>query len=120
MSDFDSRVNDLVESIVQQQKDYLDEVAEYRESGYRHNYCFHGVNMWVDYDCACGACENGEINEYSSREEIEEYAYAIVMAEQAAEQKKELRKRQMIHLLMDSEKNYSFDQAEKIYAEIFG
>ena len=120
MSDFDSRVNDLVEDILERQKDYLEECHEYAESGHRHRYCFHGVNMWVDYDCACGLCEDGEINEYSSREEIEEYANAIIMGEQAAEQKKELRKRQMIHLLIDSEKNYSFAQAEKIYDEIFG
>ena len=74
MSDFDSRVNDLVESILERQKDYLEECDEYRARGHRHNYCFHGVNQWVDYDCACGLCEDGEINEYSSEEEIREYA----------------------------------------------
>ena len=115
---FDDRVNDLVESIVRQQEDYIEECHEYAKSGHRHNYCFHGVNMWVDYDCACGLCEDGAINEYSSREEIEEYANAIIMAEQAKEQKKELHKRKMIQILMNSEKNYSFSQAEKIYHDL--
>lgn len=25
--------------------------------GYQYPYCRHGVSTWVDYDCACGACE---------------------------------------------------------------
>lgn len=118
MFDFESRFNDLVQDILERQKDYLEECAEYRERGHRNQFCFHGMNMWVDYDCACGLCEDGAINEYSSREEIEEYANAIVMGEQAAEKKKELRKRKMIQTLMDSEKNYSYDQAEKIYHDL--
>lgn len=74
MSDFDIRVENLVKSVIERQKDYLEECAEYRARGHRHNYCFHGVNQWVDYDCACGLCEDGEIDEYSSEEEIREYA----------------------------------------------
>lgn len=31
---------------------------DYRE-GHIPHYCRHGVNMWVDYDCACGRCESG-------------------------------------------------------------
>lgn len=85
MSDFDSRVNNLVEDIIQRQNDYIEECAEYRERGHRHNYCFHGVNMWVDYDCACGLCEDGEINEYSSREEIKEYAEDVIRGEMRVE-----------------------------------
>lgn len=76
MFDFESRVNNLVENIIKQQNDYLEECAEYRERGHRHRFCFHGVNQWVDYDCACWACEDGEINEYSSEEEIRKYAEA--------------------------------------------
>lgn len=74
----DSRVEALVNSIVNQQKEYLEECAEYRARGHRHNYCFHGVNQWVDYDCACGACEDGAINEHSSVEEIRAYAEEVV------------------------------------------
>ena len=28
--------------------------------GYTYPYCIHGVSRWVDYDCACGACEDGD------------------------------------------------------------
>ena len=37
--------------------EYLAECAEWAEQGYRPHYCRHGVNMWVDYDCACWQCE---------------------------------------------------------------
>lgn len=30
---------------------------EYAKEGYRPSSCFHGRNMWVDYDCVCGICE---------------------------------------------------------------
>lgn len=120
MSDFNTRVNDLVNEILDRQKNYLAECEDYRERGHRHNYCFHGMNMWVDYDCACGACEDGEINEYSSRDEIVEYAEDVIRGEMRVENKKKEEKMALIELLMKSDKNYSFDQAEKIYAEIFG
>lgn len=119
MSDFDSRVNDLVESIIERQNDYLAECLEYAESGHRHHYCFHGVNMWVDYDCACGACEDGEINEYSSREEIEEYAKEVVESEIFLEKAKQDRKNKMIELIMQGEKRYSYSEAEKVFDDLF-
>ena len=28
--------------------------------GHTYPYCIHGVSRWVDYDCACGACEDGD------------------------------------------------------------
>lgn len=31
---------------------------EERSQGYRPSSCFHGRNMWVDYDCVCGICED--------------------------------------------------------------
>lgn len=117
---FDDRVQELIENIIQRQNDYLAECYEYAESGHRHNYCFHGVNMWVDYDCACGLCEDGEINEYSDREEIKEYAEDVIRGEMRVENKKKEEKMALIELLVKSDKNYSFDQAEKIYNEIFG
>lgn len=38
---------------------YEEDCADDRARGYRPHYCIHGTNMWVDYDCACGACEEG-------------------------------------------------------------
>lgn len=119
MSDFDTRVNDLVESIIERQNDYLEECHEYAKSGHRHRFCFHGVNMWVDYDCACGLCEDGEINEYSSREEIEEYAKEVVESEIFLEKAKEDRKNKMIELIMQGKKAYSYLEAEKVFDDLF-
>ena len=51
---------------------YDEDVARW----YRHRHinqglaypnCFHGVSRWVDYDCACGACEmDGHYFDYLS------------------------------------------------------
>lgn len=38
--------------------EYLDE-CEAGDKRYRVHYCEHGVDLWVDYDIACGACEMG-------------------------------------------------------------
>jgi len=35
------------------------EAEEYRAEGKRPHYCPHGMNLWVDYDVICGACEEG-------------------------------------------------------------
>lgn len=47
-------------------KDYAKQWAEYEanceayaKDGYRPAHCFHGVNLWTDYDPMCGACEDG-------------------------------------------------------------
>lgn len=38
-----------------------DEMArECAEQGFRPEYCIHGTYMWVEWDCACGLCEQGE------------------------------------------------------------
>lgn len=42
-----------------QAEDYFAMCAEYRREGFSPRYCVHGVNMWVDYDCACFECEDG-------------------------------------------------------------
>lgn len=34
----------------------MEAAQDYRE-GHTPHYCIHGVNQWVDYDCACWACE---------------------------------------------------------------
>lgn len=38
---------------------YLREVEEAHEEGYRPPHCFHGTNLWTDYDNICGPCEDG-------------------------------------------------------------
>jgi len=120
MSDVQTRIDNLVDSILAQQQAYVEESKEYAERGHRNHYCFHGVNMWVDYDCACGACENGEINEYSTLDEVTEYAEEIIAAEEAKKNQDLSRKRQMIQWLIESDKNYSFYQAEQIVNNLLG
>lgn len=41
-------------------EDYREACEEDARNGHRPHYCVHGVNMWVDYDCACYQCEDGE------------------------------------------------------------
>lgn len=67
--EFETEVQDLLD----RQAEYLEEVKEYGEKGWRHHYCFHGANMWVDYDCACGACEDGAPNEHTPKDEVRKY-----------------------------------------------
>lgn len=38
---------------------FEEEKDEYYREGYRPQYCFHGTNLWVDYDPICQACEDG-------------------------------------------------------------
>jgi hypothetical protein len=38
---------------------YDAECAEYAKDGFRPSHCFHGTNMWTDYDPMCGPCEDG-------------------------------------------------------------
>jgi hypothetical protein len=52
-----------------QYAEYEAECEEYYREGFRPQYCSHGVNMWVDYDCACGMCE-----EYGNYWNFEAYA----------------------------------------------
>ena len=118
MSDFDARVDRLVNSIVKNQQEYLDEVAEYAADGYRHNFCFHGVNQWVDYDCACGLCEDGAINEYSSLKEVREYAIEEVNAEIREEELMEEKKFKIIDLFMSGPQKMSLSQALKAYDKV--
>lgn len=48
---FESYRNDWAE--------YDAECAKYAKDGYRPHTCFHGTNLWVDYDVMCGPCEDG-------------------------------------------------------------
>lgn len=47
-------------NLKQQQAEYEQECQEYLKNGYRPQYCKHGTNMWVDWDCACWRCESEE------------------------------------------------------------
>jgi hypothetical protein len=38
---------------------YEAECDSYSAQGYRPRTCFHGTNLWVDYDPICGPCEDG-------------------------------------------------------------
>lgn len=49
----------VFESYRKQWAEYDAECAEYAKQGYRPYSCFHGTNLWVDYDVMCGACEDG-------------------------------------------------------------
>lgn len=41
-------------------ENYREACEDDRRNGHRPHHCVHGVNMWVDYDCACYQCEDGE------------------------------------------------------------
>lgn len=38
---------------------YESECEDYAKQGYRPYACFHGTQLWHDYDVICGACEDG-------------------------------------------------------------
>lgn len=38
---------------------YLAEADRDLAEGHRPHYCEHGMNLWVDWDPICGACEDG-------------------------------------------------------------
>jgi len=46
--------------LVQRREEYRRECEQYYKQGFRPQYCIHGVNQWVDYDCACASCELDE------------------------------------------------------------
>ena len=71
---------------------YRKDWAEYEEAceaawkeGYRPHYCFHGVNLWTDYDPMCGVCE-----EYGGMWDYKTYAgFALDEAIRAHKQQEE-------------------------------
>lgn len=38
---------------------YSEECDQAAKEGYRPHHCFHGMNLWTDYDPMCGPCEDG-------------------------------------------------------------
>jgi hypothetical protein len=59
---------------------YEQECAEYLKEGFRPHYCFHGTNLWTDYDNICGWCEeygNSWSYELAMRQSLDEARAAI-------------------------------------------
>ena len=48
------------ENIAEQLAQYKRDCEADRAQGFQPQYCIHGVNMWVDYDCACWQCEESD------------------------------------------------------------
>lgn len=47
------------ENLTKETEGYLLSVEQDRKDGYRPSHCFHGTNLWTDYDPICGYCEDG-------------------------------------------------------------
>lgn len=82
MFDLDATAARIAASILAAQKEYLREAEEMAEQGYRMSTCFHGTSQWVDYDVMCPGCEDGAVDQYSTEEEVQEYAREAAAAEQ--------------------------------------
>jgi hypothetical protein len=65
---------------------YEQECAEYLKEGFRPHYCFHGTNLWTDYDNICGWCE--EYGNHWSYEMAMRQALDEARAAQEAKQKR--------------------------------
>ena len=48
------------ENIAEQLAQYKRDCEADRAQGFRPQYCIHGVNVGVDYDCACWQCEESD------------------------------------------------------------
>lgn len=97
MFDLDATAARIAASILAAQEEYLREAKEMAEQGYRMPTCFHGTSQWVEYDVMCAGCEDGWVDEYSTEEEVQEYA-----REQAEAEKRNLdhrRERDHAHAL---------------------
>lgn len=47
------------ENLTKETEGYLLSVEQDRKDGHRPSHCFHGTNLWTDYDPICGYCEDG-------------------------------------------------------------
>ena len=65
--------------LVQRREEYARECAEWRAQGFRPHHCIHGVNMWVDYDCACAECELDDRSDLQIARDLakREFAYRL-------------------------------------------
>lgn len=58
--------------------EYERECEEAAREGYRPHYCFHGANLWVDYDVICPGCEDGVFTRWTTGAEL--YSQALELA----------------------------------------
>lgn len=79
------RTQQIATRLFEQQREYEAEAREAADAGLRPHYCIHGTNLWTDYDNICGGCEDGEFTQYSTAEQVREYARALAEAEAARE-----------------------------------
>lgn len=75
---------------------YEEKVEEWHKQGYRPHYCIHGTNLWVDWDCACGACEMDDRPNYWSYQE-----YLRISLDEAKEAMEEMQRRLAIYIDLD-------------------
>ena len=54
--------------------EYLREVEADRANGHGPRSCYHGTNLWTDYDNICGPCEEGEYDPRWHADDSEERA----------------------------------------------
>lgn len=47
----------ILRNLKQARREYDEECRRWWARGYRPHYCFHGMNLWVDWDPICGYCE---------------------------------------------------------------
>ena len=73
------RAQEILRQVRARRENYAAACEDYYRSGYIPATCFHGVNMWVDYDCACWMCETFGRDQLS---EGGDYGYAIDRARQ--------------------------------------
>jgi hypothetical protein len=48
-----------LKALKERQRQYEEYCRDMAAQGYRPEVCFHGTNLWVDYDPICGPCEDG-------------------------------------------------------------
>lgn len=46
--------------LINRSNEYLRDVEDAAKEGYRPHHCFHGTNLWTDYDNICGPCEDSQ------------------------------------------------------------
>lgn len=65
------------EQLIKNSEEYLREVEEAHEEGFSPHYCFHGTNLWTDYDPICGYCEDGAYDPRYYSQDSQEFNDAV-------------------------------------------
>lgn len=78
---------------------YMQETQEYADQGFRPHYCFHGTDLWTDYDNICHYCEIGA---YDPRHhDIDSEEFLSEVENRASEKEREIRLDAKISLIQD-------------------